>query len=117
MPKKDEKLKSRIHALLEHFQITQTQLAEKIGANRAVVSFWLSGKSGMPQSTAMAIGSALGIRWQWLLNGEGDMLLGEVIAHMPEDLKELAGLWPRLTERQRQYVLGVVQGILAAEDK
>jgi transcriptional regulator with XRE-family HTH domain len=95
--------------------MTQAQLADLIGANRAVVSFWLSGKSAMPQSTAMAIGAALGIRWQWLLHGEGDMLMDEVTAHMPDDLKELAALWPRLTERERQYMLGVAQGMLAAK--
>jgi len=26
-------------------------------------------------------------------------------------------LWPRLTEKQRQYVLGVAQGILAAGER
>lgn len=107
----------RIMVLLAHFGLKQAELAEKIGATRTSLALYAGGQRNMPQSTAMAFQAALGIRWQWLLNGEGDMLLSEVVAHMPEDLKELAGLWPRLTERQRQYVLGVVQGILAAGDK
>ncbi|GAB4422233.1 MAG: hypothetical protein OHK0011_00870 [Turneriella sp.] len=102
---------------MEAFNLNQVQLGETIGIKHAAISHWISGRTEMPRSTAMAFQAALGIRWQWLLNGEGDMLLSEVVAHMPEDLKELAGLWPQLTERQRQYVLGVVQGILAAGGK
>ena len=71
----------------------------------------------MSQQSAMAFQVALGIRWQWLLHGEGSMLLDSVTSYMPEDLKQIAELWPQLTEKQRQYVLGVAQGILAADHK
>jgi hypothetical protein len=33
--------------------------------------------AAMPQATAMAFTAALGVRWQWLLNGEGAMLLDD----------------------------------------
>ena len=95
------------------FGLTQRELAERIGVTQSQVSSWISGRSEMPQSTAMAIGLALGIRWQWLLTSEGEMLRGEVTAHFPDDLKELAEIWPRLSHDDRQYILGVAEGRLA----
>lgn len=95
---------------MSHFGLNQTKIGDLLGYKHTIVSLWLSGKKEMPQSTAMAIGAALGIRWQWLLNGEGSMLLDQVNAHLPADLKELADLWPQLSEADRQYVLGVAEG-------
>jgi hypothetical protein len=63
----------------------------------------------------MAFQTALGVRWQWILYGEEPMRAEAPI--ISEDLKELVNLWPRLTEKQRQYVLGVAQGILAAGER
>lgn len=62
----------------------------------------------MPQTTAMAIELALGVRWQWLLTGEGEIMSDRPA--LPDDLKELAELWPRLSDADRQYVLGLAEG-------
>lgn len=99
------------------FGLTQVQMGNLIGIRHAAVSHWLTGRSEMPQSTAMAYQSALGIRWQWLLHGEGAMLLEAVTQHFPDDLKELAELWPRLSVEDRQYVLGVAEGRAAKGKK
>lgn len=99
--------------MLTHAGINQAKISEILGVSPGQISRWINGVDSMPQPTAMAIGAALGIRWQWLLHGEGAMLLDSVTAHMPEDLKKIADLWPQLTEKQRQYVLGVVRGVLA----
>jgi transcriptional regulator with XRE-family HTH domain len=107
----------RIMAVMAHFGLKQASLAATIGLAQSAISMYASGQREMSQQVAMAFQAALGIRWQWLLYGEGSMLLDSVTAHMPEDLKQIADLWPRLTEKQRQYVLGVVQGILAAGER
>jgi len=41
----------------------------------------------MPQSTAMAFQAALGVRWQWLLNGEGEMLLDDMGKLSPQEVR------------------------------
>lgn len=106
-------LSDRVSQILEHFGLSQNALARALGVSQSNVHAWLNG-GNMPQTTAMAFQVALGVRWQWVLKGEGEF--ESEIPAMPEDLKELATLWPQLTERQRQYVLGVVQGILAAKE-
>ena len=97
---------------MDRFGFTQAQLAALIGGRQSTVGNWMNGAAEMPQSTAMAFQTALGIRWQWILTGEG--ALEAESPYIPEDLKELATLWPRLTEKQRQHILGFAQGILAA---
>lgn len=102
---------------MSHFGLNQAQTAALFGMRQTIVSRWLTGVAEMPQSTAMAFQAALGVRWQWLLNGEGSMLLDEVVAHLPVDLKELADIWPRLSVEDRQYVLGVAEGRAAKKGK
>lgn len=70
-------MRERIKIILRHFNLTQAELAAKIGGRQSTVGNWLSGAAEMPQSTAMAIQFAIGVRWQWLLNGEGEMLAEE----------------------------------------
>lgn len=41
----------------------------------------------MPQSTAMAFQAALGVRWEWLLNGEGEMLLDDMGKLSPDEVR------------------------------
>ena len=106
----------RIMKIMEAFGLGQAALAEKIGATQASLSMYAGGHRNMPQSTAMAFQAALGVRWQWLLNGEGEMLLSKA-DHLPDDLKELADLWPRLSEGDRQYVLGLAEGRVAKGKK
>ncbi len=66
-------MRERIKLILKHFGLTQAELAETIGGRQSTVGNWLSG-ADVPQSTAMALQLAIGVRWQWLLNGEGEML-------------------------------------------
>lgn len=42
------------------------------------VSSWVNGRYAMPRATAMAFQAALGVRWQWLLHGEGQMFLDDM---------------------------------------
>ncbi len=41
----------------------------------------------MPQTTAMAFQAALGVRWQWLLHGEGEMLLDDMGKLSPQEVR------------------------------
>lgn len=84
--------------------------------NNSQVSSWMSGRSKMPQATAMAFQAALGVRWEWLLHGKGKMLL-ETPEHLPDGVGHIIKLWPHLSESDRQYVLGVVEGLHAKNKK
>lgn len=108
-------LSERVRILLSHFGLTQKKMADMVGMSQSNVHAWLNG-GAMPQATAMAFQAALGVRWQWLLNGEGEMLLTKA-DHLPDDLKELADLWPKLSEGDRQYILGAAEGRVAAKGK
>jgi transcriptional regulator with XRE-family HTH domain len=107
-------LSARVAEILRDFGLSQNALARLLGVSQSNVHAWLNG-GNMPQTTAMAFQTALGVRWQWVLSGEGEMRADGY--SVPEDMKELVDLWPRLTDKQRQYLLGVAQGILAADRK
>lgn len=106
----------RILKILSTFNMTQGQLAACVGLRQTAVSRYITGETEIPQSTAMAFQAALGVRWQWTLKGEGEMRLSKA-EYLPDDLKELADLWPRLSEGDRQYVLGLAEGRVAAKGK
>ena len=55
-------LADRIHFLLEKHNITQRQLAEKLGKNESEVSKWLSGGHNFTSHTLVKIGIAIGER-------------------------------------------------------
>ena len=101
--------------LLKHFGITQTKFAESLGMKHTAVINWQSGKTQLPQSTKLAIQAVYGVRWQWWNDG-GEMRLSKA-DHLPDDLKELADLWPRLSEGDRQYILGAAEGRVAKVKK
>lgn len=71
-------LPDRIRAVLKHFDLKQTGLSSLVGMKHTVVIKWLSGETAMPQSTAMAFQAALGVRWEWLLHGQGRMMLDDM---------------------------------------
>lgn len=103
----------RLRKIIEHFGLSQRGLAGAIGVNPSQVSFWLSGESSMPQSTAMAFEAAFGVRWQWLLNGEGEMLLAKS-GHLTDDQKTMVDLMSALTPDQRMRLIGMAEGMIAA---
>lgn len=68
----------RLRIVLNHFGLTQSKLGGLIGFRHSIISLWLRGKNKMPQAAAMAIQAALGVRWQWTLYGDGEMLLDDM---------------------------------------
>lgn len=69
-------LSDRVRQILDNFGLSQNAFARALGISQSNVHAWLHG-GNMPQTTAMAIQFAIGVRWQWLLNGEGEMLAEE----------------------------------------
>jgi transcriptional regulator with XRE-family HTH domain len=59
----------RLAEVLQDRDMTQNQLATAIGVTQGQISRWLSGRNSIPQVTAMAMQTVLGVRWQWIMNG------------------------------------------------
>lgn len=77
----------RLKILRSHYQLSMRALADTIGVSQAQVSMWESGKNAIPRPTALAFQAALGIRWEWLLNGEGEMLLDDMGKLSPQEVR------------------------------
>jgi transcriptional regulator with XRE-family HTH domain len=65
----------RVREALEHLSISQTELANRVGLTRSAVNRIILNKNGVSSSTLRRIGDALEIRLEWLLYGEGEMLV------------------------------------------
>lgn len=68
----------------------------------------------MPQSTAMAFQAAYGVRWQWLLNGEGEMLL-TARPNLSDQEKELLDAFNRMGTQSKEHLVIYAQGMADAE--
>ena len=90
-------------------------MAEIIGVSHPQVSHWLSGKNTMPQSTAMAVQAILGVRWQWLINGEGEMLLKDR-PKLSDQEAELLDAFQQLPDKRREFIVGLVQSAVLEEN-
>lgn len=84
----------RLRIVLNHFGLTQSKLGGLIGFRHSIISLWLRGKNKMPQAAAMAIQAALGVRWQWTLYGDGEMLLDDMGVLSAEEVPLLTNSEP-----------------------
>ncbi len=94
----------RIMELMKHKGFTQQTLADKIGLARSALSLYAGGHREMSQQVAMAFQAALGIRWQWLLHGEGDMMLPPTV-DLPQDEADALKLYRTLDKSRREELL------------
>lgn len=58
--------------------LTTRAMAADLGIGASVISDWENGRAPVRQPNAMAIQLLYGIRWQWLMTGEGEMWVGSV---------------------------------------
>ncbi len=66
-------LSHRIKEIRKKLNLSQKDLAEKIGVDQARVSRWEKDKS-LPSSGSLTEISRLGVNINWLLTGEGQMM-------------------------------------------
>lgn len=65
-------LKERIHWVMQHFDLTQTQLATIAKVKQPSVANWLNGRTTSIRSeNALAICERLNVPTEWLIKGEG----------------------------------------------
>ena len=106
----------RLKEIMHTFGLNQAGMAGVIGVTAAQMSRWILGQNEMPQPTAMAFQAALGIRWQWLLNGEGEMLLAKRET-VTDNEKILLDLMANLSDADQQYLIGAARALTDAKGK
>lgn len=71
-------MKDRIRAIMESYQLTQQQFAQKLGLGAATISSIFTGRTNPTNNHVQAIHKAFPeISTNWVLFGEGDMLVSE----------------------------------------
>lgn len=70
-------MKERLKLLRKSLGLTQTEFGEKIGLSLRGIVKWEKGKSKPQQSTIKALISTFNVNPDWLLNGTGEMFIGD----------------------------------------
>jgi transcriptional regulator with XRE-family HTH domain len=86
------KLRSRIQAARRLQDMTQTELARRVGVQRSAVSHWESPTGKSPTvNNLRKIAKVTGVGFEWLATGRGRMTLSsdEALEGMPVALAEL----------------------------
>jgi len=61
----------RLKQVRQALHLSMGALGESLGVSSAAVSYWESGKTEIPKSSALALQAVYGYRWEWLMTGEG----------------------------------------------
>lgn len=67
-------VRNRLDSVLRTFQISQSELARRIGVTPQLISQIMNDRLQLSYLTSKAIESELGVNSKWLLEGEGEML-------------------------------------------
>ena len=103
----------RLKEARKSFNISQDNLADKIGVSRGVITNIEHGKTEPTQLVLNAICNALSINKEWLLNGTGEMYalskeddeLMKAIAEISlSDNEKLKNIVSKLMELDEQYI-------------
>ena len=68
-------LKDRLQELRRTFDITQRQLAKKVGVTSQLISMMETGKAKLSHLTAKAMEAEFGVNHEWLMTGNGEMMV------------------------------------------
>ncbi len=100
-------LRDRLQQLRQSFNITQRQLAKRVGVTSQLVSMMENGKAPMSHLTAKAIEAEFGVDHEWLLTGRGEMLIKKPNAsRMPVISNELTAVlcyYPNIAKALNQF--------------
>ena len=101
-------LRDRMLELRKTFDITQRQLAKRIGVTSQLISMMESGKAQLSHLTAKAIEAEFGVNHEWLLTGEGEMLARKPNASktpiVSNELTAVLCYYPNIAKALNQFV-------------
>ena len=67
-------MKERLKELRKKLNLTQRELAEKLGVNHSQICDWERGRFALSSARIAQICAALNVRREWFETGEGDVL-------------------------------------------
>jgi transcriptional regulator with XRE-family HTH domain len=95
----------RIDELLKKQGITRVQLAPKVGISPATISAWYTRGTVPAADVAIKIAAYLDVSVEWLITGHDP-------EGLTEDDRKILDMYHLLDERDREDVLGIIEGKL-----
>ena len=68
-------LSDRLQEIRRTFNITQRQFAKRVGVTSQLISMMETGKAQISHLTAKAIESEFGVNHEWIMTGQGEMMV------------------------------------------
>lgn len=84
----------------------QTVAAKMVGIKQPSVAAWKAGTSTPDMDHIIILAEKLGVCVEWLYTGRGPKKPGD---NLPDDLRELAGFWGKLTPEARDHLIGTAR--------
>ena len=103
-------IRNRVLAILDHFKLKQTELAEYAGVKKQAVTKWLNGSTPGAEA-AILLRERLGVNDDWLINGRGEMLIPKP-KESDDFTKEMIALSSSLTAEDKLAILGVARNFV-----
>ncbi|WP_374537207.1 helix-turn-helix domain-containing protein [Chitinimonas taiwanensis] len=104
---------TRIRQARKEAGLSQTSLADLVGVRQSAVSEWEAGRSDPTTDSLSATAIALGVAFEWLATGRGEMRVGGLTARepglgyevLPPDQQQLLTLYRKLNAARRGALL------------
>jgi transcriptional regulator with XRE-family HTH domain len=125
MCKKLETIEDRIRFLRGYVNKSQAEFAESVGLTKNYISLVETGKRNLAERTAKDICRIYKVNYQWLLHGDGDMLMDDedardiidsVISSDNEFAKRILLAFSRLDECQWRVINELLNDIIGKGD-
>lgn len=70
-------ISDRLEELRRHLNLRQEEFCVTAGINYNTYKGWVSRGTAVPTAAVAAVAQAFGVRYEWLMLGQGDMLAGQ----------------------------------------
>ena len=101
-------LRDRLVELRRTFNITQRQLAKRVGVTSQLISMMETGKAQLSHLTAKAMEAEFGVNHEWLLTGQGEMMARKPNASkapiVSNELTAVLCYYPNIAKALNQFV-------------
>ncbi len=105
-------LNERIRELREERNISQRQLADRLGFERYTVSNWEQGRTEPNVRQLTALADFFEVSTDYLMCRANELGIVEVTNALPPQQKELLGLFERMSQQDRNRIVDIAKVML-----